>query len=236
MSDTELQFRTATFGGFQKQDVLNYIETSGQEHREKLAELTRQAEETRRENETLRRELDQARQKDQTDGEAARRLEGELAQARKEAEDLRARLTAAEGELSALRADLADARGKLARAEPEAQAYQAVKDRTAGIELDAHCRAQAVQAEAEARAERLREETGQWLEKVRSGYGKLRADMDAAAARARGELEQMNGLLADISKELADQAGHLDRLADSCTAEAGHRPPDPLPLDETPSP
>ena len=28
MSDTELQFRTSTFGGFQKQDVLNYIEST----------------------------------------------------------------------------------------------------------------------------------------------------------------------------------------------------------------
>ena len=58
--------------------------------------------------------------------------------------------------------------------------------------------------------------------------------MDAAAVRARTELEQMNALLADISRELAEQAGHLDRLADSCAAEAGHRPPDPLPLDEAP--
>ena len=36
MADTELQFRTATFGGFQKQDVLLYIETMTREHREKL--------------------------------------------------------------------------------------------------------------------------------------------------------------------------------------------------------
>ena len=144
----------------------------------------------------------------------------------------RSRLTQAEGERDALRASLREAEDKLAQAAPAAQAYEAVKDRTAGIELDAHCRAQAVQAEAEERSRRLREETGQWLEKVRAGYGKLREDMDAAAARARGELEQMNGLLADISKELADQAAHLDRLAGSCTAEAGHRPPDPLPLDE----
>ena len=42
MSDTELQFRTSTFGGFQKQDVLNYIETSNQEHREKLEAVRRE--------------------------------------------------------------------------------------------------------------------------------------------------------------------------------------------------
>ena len=41
MSDTELQFRTSTFGGFPKQDVLNYIETSNQEHREQPAAVRR---------------------------------------------------------------------------------------------------------------------------------------------------------------------------------------------------
>ena len=39
MSATELQFRTATFGGFQKQDVLSYIESSNQAHVEKLEQL-----------------------------------------------------------------------------------------------------------------------------------------------------------------------------------------------------
>ena len=45
MSATELQFRTATFGGFQKQDVLSYIESSNQTHVEKLAQLQRERDE-----------------------------------------------------------------------------------------------------------------------------------------------------------------------------------------------
>ena len=61
MADTELQFRTATFGGFQKQDVLLYIETMTREHREKL--------------DGLQRKLDEA-------GEAQSAREGELAAAR----------------------------------------------------------------------------------------------------------------------------------------------------------
>lgn len=60
MADTELQFRTATFGGFQKQDVLLYIETMTREHREKL--------------DGLQRKLDEA-------GEAQSAREGELAAA-----------------------------------------------------------------------------------------------------------------------------------------------------------
>ena len=79
MSDTELQFRTSTFGGFQKQDVLNYIETSNQEHREKL--------------EAVRRELAEAEA-----AKAAQAEETAAAQAQTEAK---------EKELQALRGELA---------------------------------------------------------------------------------------------------------------------------------
>ena len=216
MSETELQFRTAAFGGFQKQDVLNYIESSVQEHREKLAELTRQADEVRRENDALREELSQARQKSGDDGEHARRLEGELAQSRKEAEDLRARLTEAEG--------------KLAQAAPAAAAYQQVKERTAGIELEAHCRAQAVQAEAEERIRQAHRELEEWLGKVRKDYGGLRADMDAAVTQAHSELERARAALEAVSHRFAVQDERLEKLAQTCAGE--HRAPDPLPLDQ----
>ena len=167
MSDTELQFRTSTFGGFQKQDVLNYIETSNQEHREKL--------------EAVRRELAEA---------------------------------------------------EAAKAGPAAAAYEKVKDRTAGIELEAHCRAQAVQAEAEERIRKTRAEVEQWLNRVQGNYGRLRADMDAAVSRACGELDQVRQTLEQISGELARQDEGLDKLTKSCCAELTHRAPDPLPLDE----
>lgn len=65
-----------------------------------------------------------------------------------------------------------------------------MKDRTAGIELEAHCRAQAVQAEAEERIRKTRAEVEQWLNRVQGNYGRLRADMDAAVSRACGELDR----------------------------------------------
>ena len=102
-----------------------------------------------------------------------------------------------------------------------------MKDRTAGIELEAHCRAQAVQAEAEERIRKTRAEVEQWLNRVQGNYGRLRADMDAAVSRACGELDQVRQTL-----ELARQDEGLDKLTKSCCAELTHRAPDPLPLDE----
>jgi len=48
MSAEEIQFRTATLGGFQKQDVLDYIERSSKDHGDKLAGLQRELEEARK--------------------------------------------------------------------------------------------------------------------------------------------------------------------------------------------
>ena len=121
---------------------------------------------------------------------------------------------------------------KLAKAGPAAAAYEKVKDRTAGIELEAHCRAQAVQAEAEERIRKTRAEVEQWLNRVQGNYGRLRADMDAAVSRACGELDQVRQTLEQISGELARQDEGLDKLTKSCCAELTHRAPDPLPLDE----
>ena len=61
MNETEVQFRTATVGGFQKQDVMIYIETASREHREKLEELQRQLDEAGAARASLEEELAAAR-------------------------------------------------------------------------------------------------------------------------------------------------------------------------------
>ena len=60
MSATELQFRTAAFGGFQKQDVLSYIESANQTHTEKLEGVQRERDELTREKEELEARANQA--------------------------------------------------------------------------------------------------------------------------------------------------------------------------------
>ena len=163
----------------------------------------------------------------------------ELAAAHKEAEERKLEISLLEEELEKAKqrlgdteAQLKESEEKLAKAGPAAAAYEKVKDRTAGIELEAHCRAQAVQAEAEERIRKTRAEVEQWLNRVQGNYGRLRADMDAAVSRACGELDQVRQTLEQISGELARQDEGLDKLTKSCCAELTHRAPDPLPLDE----
>ena len=150
MSDTELQFRTSTFGGFQKQDVLNYIETSNQEHREKLEAVRRELAEAEAAKAAQAEETAAAQAQTEAKEKELQALREELAAAHKEAEERKLEISLLEEELEKAKQRLADTEAqlkeseeKLAKAGPAAAAYEKVKDRTAGIELEAHCRATA---------------------------------------------------------------------------------------------
>ena len=111
------------------------------------------------------------------------------------------------------------------------QAYESVKDRTAGMELEAHCRAEQVEAEAAERVKKMREQVEHWLGRVQNEYDRLRTSMDATLSHAGGELEQVRGMLDGLSAELERQDEALEGLAETCRTELGPRPPRPLPLD-----
>lgn len=230
MSATELQFRTATFGGFQKQDVLSYIESSNQVHVEKLAQLQRERDELAGEKEELAAQARQAEARAQTLAQEKDELTIQLAQARKEAEDLRRALDEQKAQLAQADARLADANARLAHAEPAAAAYQQVKDRTAGIELEAHCRAQEVQQAAEEKVQRAHTEVEQWLHKVKAGYDLLRSDMDGAISRTAQELDKVHQMLEQLSSHFDSQDEHLRKLSQDCADQFA--PPAPLPLNE----
>ena len=127
MNENGFQFRTAAFGGFQKQDVMDYLERSAKEHAQKVAAI----------------------QKELAEEKVAKAGEEERSAALEE------RISALEAENQRLAADLADREDKLGRAlterdelrtlsdqlqdqldkvTPAATAYEAVKDRTASIE------------------------------------------------------------------------------------------------------
>ena len=230
MSATELQFRTATFGGFQKQDVLSYIESSNQTHVEKLAQLQRERDELAGEKEALASQGEQAKEQAQALAKEKEALTAQLDEARQEAQQLRTQLDQARKEAEENAARLADANARRAQAEPDAAAYQQVKDRTAGIELEAHCRAQEVVREAEEKVHRAHTEVEQWLHKVQAGYDLLRSDMDGAISRTGQELDKLRQMLEQLSTNFSSQDEHLHKLSQDCTAQFA--PPAPLPLDE----
>ena len=204
----EQQLRSAVVGGFQKQDVLSYIESSTREHAAKVEALKQELAEVK----AARDEL--ARQSAALRGDAAAfatRLE-ELTtaaeQARDELEGAKARLTRLEEEATALRA-------RNAELEPQAKAYLAVKDRAAGIELEAHVRAQAAEAAARDRVKETKAELEQWMEKLQAEYGSLRREMGGGVAAAQEELDRAGKTLEGITANFTSRDTELERLLQS---------------------
>ncbi len=217
----EQQFRGAAFGGFQRQDVLDYIEASAREHTAKIEALQKELEQTR----AARVELEGERNA-LSAGRAAAAAELEAAvaaqaKAATELEERTARMARLEEENAVLRA-------RVAELEAPAQAYLAVKDRAAGIELEAHIRAQAAETAAQERVRETQAELEQWALKVRARYDRLRTDMDATISHAGGELERVAKVLAELSVGFSQRDTELEGIVNGCRL---HDSPSPLKVD-----
>lgn len=195
------QFRSAAFGGFNRQDVMDYLERTVKEHNQALDEMNTRLTAAQSEVDQLRTQLFAAQ-------EEARQAKAELEQravdqtgAREQAE-----------QLAQLQDEAARLRSRVARLEPDAEAYAAIKERTAGIELEAHHRAQKILDESQAQADQLRRELGQWLERVERDYYDLRAQVGSTVTHAVSELDRVRQGLDNITLCMSNQHSALERL------------------------
>ena len=195
------RFRSAAFGGFNRQDVMDYLERSVKEHNQALEQANAQLTEARSQADQLREQAAQAQEEARQAKEALERAVADEQTAREQS-DL----------LDALRAENEQLRSRADRAQADAEAYAAIKERTASIELEAHRRAQAIVDEAQAQAEQVRRELGQWRERVERDYYGLRAQVGPTVTQASSELERVRQGLDNISLCMNDQHSALERL------------------------
>ena len=186
------KFRSTAFGGFNRQDVMDYLERSVKEHNQALEKVNAQLTEARSEADQLREQLAQVRE--------------EVRQAKEELE----RTTA--NQMNELRTQNEQLRRQADAAQADAAAYAAIKERTAGIELEAHRRAQAIVDEAQVQVDQVRRELGQWLERVERDYYDLRAQVGTTVTQASSELERVRQGLDNITLCMNNQHSALERL------------------------
>lgn len=167
----DASFKTCLFGGFDREDVVAFIEKAAAENQSRLGELQTENETLRREREELAAECD-----------ALRRLTGEDAQLREENSRLQQRLAALEGELSALRQENDSLR--LPAAE-----YQSLKDHIADIEISAHRRTEEFRAKAMERLTQCIAQQRAWCSQRRSSYLTTNAALLEQLHRAVDEVE-----------------------------------------------
>lgn len=195
------KFRSAAFGGFNRQDVMDYLERLVMEHNRELEQVNAQLNEAHKEAEQLREQLAQTQ-------EEVRQTREELEQAVADC-----RVAMEQNDRSEeLQAENEHLRRQAEEARAGADAYAAIKERTAGIELEAHRRAQTIVDEAQVQAEQVRRELGQWLERVERDYYDLRAQVGTTVTQASSELERVRQGLDNISLCMNSQHGALERL------------------------
>lgn len=202
------RFRSAAFGGFNRQDVMDYLERSVKEHNQALEQANDQLAQVRGEADQLREQLTQVREEARQTREELERITADQQIAREQS-----------GLVEELRCENQQLRAQADRAQADAEAYAAIKERTASIELEAHRRAQTIVDEAQAQAEQIRRELAQWLERVERDYYDLRAQVGTTVTQASSELERVRQGLDNISLCMNNQHSALERLMQ--TAKSG---------------
>ena len=133
-----------------------------------------------------------------------------------------------------LRREAEALREQVARLEPDAAAYAAVKDRSAGVELEAHRRAQGVLDQANSQARHLRQQMEQWMTRVGREYDALRTEVEATISHAADQLDKAGKCLEQVSALLSDQDVALEELSRAYDSTAPDKVPAPVPLEEEP--
>lgn len=193
-------FKGSLFGGFNRQDVMNYIEKSAresaeliQQDQERIAALEQEAAELRETREQLQAQLDEMTAAHQSASQALAALQ----EAHTAAEEAR---TAAEEANERYEAELRALKDTVAALQPEVDDFHKLKNNIAEVEVEAHHRADTIIADATAQAEAL-------LKKAQEEADALTGE---ATARAEKTVAEAN-MSAAALRQKADQHAMLTR-------------------------
>ena len=202
------KFRSA-LGGFNRQDVQQYIEQLAAAHRQDLDALQQRLDQAEDRAAQLEAALSGA--ENAKSGAAAEEAKARacLEESTRTLAKLRGELSQTESKLAVAKQELTRLQAQVGKLEPMADSYVQLKDRVATVELDAHRKAQDTVSQAQEESERIRTETRDWLEGVLTHYDALLRGMDGlleqVALLSRGT--ESLGALDDIARELRERGG-----------------------------
>lgn len=182
MEQVVRKFRTS-LGGFNRRDVMNYIEETYAAHRKQVEALEAELEEARNQRDGLEGELAGLKNEKGSVAAEEAKVRASLEESTRTLSRVRGELTQAESKLTVARAELARLQEQVAQLEPTAQKYEELKDRVATVELDAHRKAQATVDEAQAQVDAMKEGARQWISGILGQYDQLRQAVDELDAR-----------------------------------------------------
>lgn len=225
-------FRNAMFGGFNRQDVLTYLETTAKENAQQQQECQQKLEEAQEAAARQETELAALREQAGCLTEINDKLRTQQAQMEAELSASRAECDRTAQALDAARREVEKLKARVAALEPDASAYAAIKERTAGVELEAHRRAQAVLEESERQARQLRRQMEQWMQKVEREYDALRSEVESTVSHAADQLDKAGKSLEKVTALMGEQDVALEALAQAYADTDPAKVEAPLPLSE----
>lgn len=170
-------FRSVTFGGFDKEEVIQYVQKTAQEHTDALEALRRENSALRAENEALKQRLETSlRQREEA--------------ARTEAETLRESICALTAELEELR--------------PQALSYQEVRSQVGDIECQARRRAGELEAATTARLHTLVSDLQRQYQEMAGAFDATAAQVTAELRKIEVNLSQLPRAMDRAGKELGE--------------------------------
>lgn len=196
-------FKTCMFGGFDKQDVVTYIEAQSRKH---IEELETQAKQHDDELDALRRNLISL-QEELNDVTAECNTLHERADRAASAEHALAQVNE---ELAALRARCQTLQEENDRCKGPAAEYEKLRDRIADIEINAHRRTEEFRANALAQLRDIAAQQRAWCDREKQKYAIAQQELMQKLAQSKQLLE--SGADGMFDEMLADLDAFEDNL------------------------
>lgn len=174
-----VNFRTRMFGGFDREDVVAYIEKITKENQAQTEELTRAGDDLRRQNDELGQQL------------AILRKQAESCQdSHREIETLTAQVQCLEAENRQLQDSLRQAREHSDALQVQADEYAKIRDHIAEIEINAHRRTEEFRAQAIQRLHETVSRQRSWCGENSTRYQELLSRFIEKLQSARDVLQE----------------------------------------------
>ncbi len=174
-----VNFRTRMFGGFDREDVVAYIEKITKENQAQMEELTRAGDDLRRQNGELGQQL------------AILRKQAESCQdSRREIETLTAQVQCLEAENRQLQESLHQTQEHCDELQVQADEYAKIRDHIAEIEINAHRRTEEFRAQAIQRLHETVSRQRSWCGENSTSYKELLSRFIEKLQSARDILQE----------------------------------------------
>ena len=174
-----VNFRTRMFGGFDREDVVAYIEKITKENQAQMEELTRAGDDLRRQNDELGQQL------------AILRKQAESCQdSRREIETLTAQVQCLEAENRQLQESLHQTQEHCDELQVQADEYAKIRDHIAEIEINAHRRTEEFRAQAIQRLHETVSRQRSWCGENSTSYKELLSRFIEKLQSARDILQE----------------------------------------------